>query len=134
MPMDAPSTYRLLADAVLVLHVGIVVFVVGGLPLIAVGHRRRWRWVQGWGFRVAHGAAIAVVVAQVWLDQVCALTTLESWLRQRAGDAPYAQSFVGHWLQRLLYHAAPAWVFTLAYTAFGLLVAWAWRACPPRRR
>jgi hypothetical protein len=113
-PMDAPSTYRVLADAVLVLHVGIVVFVVGGLPLIVVGHRRRWHGVDGWRFRIAHGAAIAVVVAQAWLDQVCALTTLESWLRGRAGDAPYAQSFVGHWLQRLPYHEAPPWVFTLA--------------------
>jgi len=36
---NGPPSYQLLADAVLALHVGIVVFVVGGLVLISV-HRR----------------------------------------------------------------------------------------------
>jgi hypothetical protein len=126
-----PETYRLLADAVLVVHFAIVVFVVAGLPAIVLGNRLGWRLVNSWTFRVAHLAAIGVVVAQAWLGAVCPLTTLESALRTAAGATPYAASFIEHWLQRLLFYEAPAWVFTVAYTAFGLAVAAAWWYFPP---
>ena len=125
--------YRLLADVVLSIHVAIVVFVVAGLALVVVGNRCRWAWVNGWGFRLAHLAAIAVVVAQAWLGVICPLTTLESWLRVRAQQAAYEGSFIEYWLQRILYYDAPAWVFTVGYTLFGLAVAAAWWRFPPRR-
>ena len=125
--------YRLLADAVLTLHFAVVVFVVGGLVAILAGRWLGWRWVGSWPFRVAHLAAIGYVAAQQWLGATCPLTTLEAWLRMQAGQAAYQASFVEHWLQRLLYYEAPGWVFTLAYTAFGLLVAATWWLLPPRR-
>ena len=127
------TTYRMLADLVLTVHFAIVVFVVAALPLIVVGNLRGWRFVNGWWFRLAHLAAIAVVVAQAWLGVVCPLTTLENWLRARAGQAVYESSFIEHWLTRLLFYAAPAWVFTAVYTAFGLAVAAAWWRFPPGR-
>ena len=52
--------------------------------------------------------------------------------RERAGDATYQGSFIAHWLQSLLYYEAPAWVFTLAYSLFGLIVAVTWVAVRPR--
>lgn len=125
--------YRLLADAVLLLHLAVVVFIVAGLAAIVLGNRRGWHWVNGWTFRLAHLIAIGVVVAQAWLGRVCPLTTLEAWLRARGGQATYGGSFVEHWVQRLLFYAAPSWVFTLAYTLFGLLVLAAWWLYPPRR-
>jgi len=126
--------YRALADAVLTLHVAIVLFVVGGLVLVLAGNRRGWRWVNGWGFRLAHLAAIGAVVSEAWLGIVCPLTTLEMWLRAQAGAPTYQGSFIEHWLQRVLYHDAAPWVFTLAYTLFGLAVAAAWWRYPPRPR
>ena len=128
--MDWP--YRLLADAVLMLHLAVVAFVLGGLLLVLAGKLRGWRWVQGWGFRLAHLAAIAVVVAQAWLGLVCPLTTLEMWLRAQTGASVYGGGFIEHWLQRLLYHDLPPWVFVLAYSLFGLLVLAAWVYVPPR--
>lgn len=125
--------YQLLADLVLLLHVLIVQFVVLGLPVIVIGNWRNWPWVNRRGWRYAHLAAIAVVVLQAWLGRYCTLTTLESDLRQLAGQAPYESSFVEHWLAQLIYYEAPMWVFTLAYTVFGLLVVWAWWRYPPRR-
>jgi len=122
----------LLADMVLLAHFGLVVFVVGGLAVILVGNLLGWRWVNNPWFRFAHIAAIAVVVAESWLGITCPLTTLESWLRTRAGAAPYGDSFIGHWLAALLFYDAPGWAFVLAYTAFGLLVAAAWWIFPPR--
>ena len=132
MPTSA-IPYRLLADAILVLHVGVVVFVVAGLLLIIVGNRLGWRRVNGWWFRIAHLSVIGIVVLQAWLGRLCPLTTLESWLRVRAGDAAYTQSFIEHWLQRLLYYEAPLWVFALAYTLFALLVIAVWIRYPPVR-
>jgi hypothetical protein len=132
--MLAPSTYRLLADVVLVLHLGVVAFVVGALLLIVLGSRRGWTWVTGLGFRLAHLAAIGVVVVQAWLGATCPLTTLESWLRVQAGAAGYERGFIEHWVTQLLFWDAPPWVFALGYTGFGLLVALAWWFLPPRRR
>ncbi len=125
--------WQLLADAVLTLHAGLVLFVVLGLGLILLGGGRGWRWVRNRWFRLAHLAAITVVVAQAWLGVICPLTTLEIWLRRRAGQGAYDGSFIEHWLQELLYYQAPAWVFIVLYTAFGSLVLASWWWVPPRR-
>ena len=123
-----------MANAVLVLHVAIVLFVVGGLVLVVLGNRRGWRWVNTWWFRLAHLGAIGVVVAEAWFGITCPLTTLEAWLRVQAGAPAYGgNGFIEHWLQRLLYYDAPPWVFTLGYSAVALLVLWAWWRYPPRR-
>lgn len=126
--------YQILADTVLTIHVAIVLFVVGGLVMVVTGHFRGWRWVSNPWFRLAHVIAIVIVVLQAWLGVLCPLTTLEVWLRSQAGEAGYSGSFVQYWLQELLYYQAPAWVFILAYTLFGLLVVLTWWYCPPRSR
>lgn len=126
--------HRWLADLVLVLHFAIVVFVVGGLVLVVVGNLRGWRWVNAWWFRIAHLAAIGVVVAQAWLGVTCPLTSLEMWLRAQAGAGTYSGGFIEHWVARLLYYHGPPWAFVLAYSLFGLVVAATWWRFPPRRR
>ncbi len=126
--------YQLLADVVLVVHFTVVVFVVGGLAVIVLGNRVGWRWVNRLWFRLAHLAAIAFVVLQSWLGQLCPLTILESWLRQQAGSAGYTRSFIEHWVQRIIFYEASPWAFTIIYTVFGLLVAAAWWYFPPQVR
>lgn len=133
--MASASTYQFLADAVLLLHFGVVLFVIGGLVLVVVGNLRGWwPWVNSLWFRLAHVLAIGIVVAQAWLGEVCPLTTLESWLRVKAGSPSYSKSFIEHWVQQLLFYEAPFWVFTLAYTVFGLLVLASWWYFPPRHK
>lgn len=105
--MNPSLPYQLLADAVLALHVAVVVFVVGGLVLVVAGNLRGWRWVNAWWFRLAHLAAILVVVAEAWFGVVCPLTTAEAWLRSQALAAAYSGGFIEHWLQRLLFYEAP---------------------------
>jgi hypothetical protein len=127
-----PLHFQLLADTVLLLHFGIAAFVVGGLVLVFAGNRCAWAWVNGWRFRVLHLAAVGVIVVESWMGVACPLTRLESWLRTRAGMDAYSQSFIEHWVQRVLFYDAPSWVFISVYTLFGLLVAAAWYLYPPR--
>ncbi len=130
--IDSPAAAGFAADVVLVVHALFVAFVVFGQAYVLAG------WMMGWNsagnawFRRLHLAAIAVVVFQAWIGLACPLTTLESGLRQDAGAAAYGQSFVAHWLSRLIYYDFPAWVFVAAYTLFGVLALICYWRFPPR--
>lgn len=126
------TLYRTLADVVLVVHVGFVVFVVFGLLLILLGGLLGWAWVRFPLFRLLHLLAIGQVVGQAWLGIICPLTTLEMWLREMAGDVTYQGTFIAYWLQKILFYQAPPWVFTLCYTLFGSLVVASWILVRPR--
>lgn len=130
---QAPFIYRTLADAVLVAHVGVVLFIVGGLALILAGGRLNWAWVRSRRFRAIHLAAIGYVVVTTWFGIECGLTSLEQSLRLKAGQTSFEGDFIAHWLSRILFYEAPPWAFILVYTAFGLLVLWSWIAVRPRR-
>ena len=131
--MTSGTPYLLLANAVLIVHVGVVLFIVGALVATLVGGWRRWRWVRNPWFRALHLAAIAYVALEAWLGIVCPLTTLELWLRHQGGQAVYDGDFIAFWLRKLLFYEAQPWVFTAAYTAFALLVALSWVLVRPRK-
>ena len=132
--MTESVTYSHLADGVLVLHTLFIGFVVLGLPLIFIGAKRGWHWVRNFRLRLLHLLAIAVVVAQAWMGVLCPLTDVEMLLRQRAGENSYSESFIQHWLHKLIYYEASMWVFTLVYTLFGVLVLLSWHIVRPQRR
>ena len=123
--------YQHLANAVLMLHVGIVLFILGGLVLTLAGAALRWQWVKNFWFRTLHLAGIAYIAMEAWLGIVCPLTTLELWLREQAGQSVYEGDFIAHWLRQLLFYEAPPWVFIAAYSAFGLLVLLSWLLVRP---
>lgn len=125
--------YFYLADAVLLIHFAIVVFVVGGLFLIVLGNLLHWPWVNRWLFRAFHLLAIVIVVAESWLAIECPLTTFENWLRIQAGQGIYQGSFIEHWIHQVMFYQASEWVFTVVYTSFALAVVAAWLRWPPLR-
>ena len=131
--MSAELLYLIAADAILLIHVLFVVFVVFGLLLIFAGKFLTWRWVHNFSFRLTHLVAIGVVVLQSWLGAICPLTVWEMNLRELAGDSVYEGSFIAHWLQTLLYYRAAEWVFALLYTLFAALVIASWYWVRPRR-
>ena len=126
--------YGLLADLVGLVHAAFVLFVVGGLVLILAGWRLRWRWTEAFAFRIAHLAAIAVVVLQTWLGELCPLTIWENQLRHLARQDGVGTSFISFWLDQLLYWRLPSWVFLAVYTAFAGLVLATFFWYPPKRR
>jgi hypothetical protein len=86
-------TYRILADAVLVLHLAFIVFaVLGGLAVLRVP---RLAWV--------HLPVAAWAAGIEFLGAVCPLTPLENRFRALGGEAGYRGGFVEHYLTALIY-------------------------------
>jgi len=88
-------TYRVLADAVLVLHLAFILFVVLGGFAVLRWPRLAWIHVPV----VLWGAAIEFYA---W---TCPLTPLEKWLREMGGEAIYSGGFIAHYLLAVIYPA-----------------------------
>ncbi len=130
--MNAAPFFLLAADAILLLHILFVAFVVIGLALILIGRALFRSLVRNPWFRLTHLASICVVVVQSWAGAMCPLTIAENGLRSRAGAAVYPGSFISRWLETILYYQAPEWVFIVCYTTFGILVLASWFWVRPR--
>ena len=87
--------FRLAADAVLSIHLAFILFALVGAVIAA-----RWRWipivhlpVAAWGFFVE------------LTGRICPLTNMENYLRIKAGQSGYTESFVEHYLIAIIYPA-----------------------------
>jgi hypothetical protein len=120
----------MIADAILVVHFGIVLFIVGGLVAVWVGAAFGWHWIRNPWFRYAHLGAIVFVAGEALVGMACPLTVWEDALR----GGGRAESFVGRWVRWLLFYEAPEWMFTAAYVAWATATLLTLRAVPPRRR
>ena len=83
----------LLADLVLVGHLGFIAFAVFGAFWAL-----RWSWSP-----LVHLPALAWAAYVEFSAGVCALTPLENSLRQAAGESGYSSSFIEHYLVPLIY-------------------------------
>jgi hypothetical protein len=129
------TTYSLIADFVLVIHFGIVAFVVLGLVAIWIGYALRWDWVRNFYFRAAHLAIMAVVASQALCDIACPLTIWERELRVLAGDGQhYEESFLQHWIHKVLFLSFSSNTFTIAYVVFFITLVLSLVVVRPRRR
>ena len=124
--------YPFLADLILVLHALFITFGILGFVLVLIGMFRRWDWIKNLWFRLSHLLAIGIVVAESWFGGICPLTAWESRLREAAGGVGYTESFIQHWLHKIVFYDFAPWVFTVAYTVFAILVLIVWVCVPPR--
>lgn len=85
--------YKLAADAVVVLHLAFVVFVVAGGLLVF-----RWRWTA-----ILHLPAVTWAVLLEFYGWLCPLTPLELTLREAGGETGYQGGFIEHYLLPILY-------------------------------
>ncbi len=100
---------RVLADAVLVLHLAFIAFVVlGGFVVL---RRPRLAWL--------HLPAAAWGAATEFLGIICPLTPLENRLRAQGGEAGYGGGFIEHYLTALIY---PGWLTREVQSLLGALV------------
>jgi hypothetical protein len=126
--------YGLLADVIVAIHVAYVSYVVVGQLAIFAGVVLRWQWIRNFWFRVTHLVAISIVAFEAIMNIPCPLTVWEARLRGLAGQEVSGETFMGRLLHSLLFYNWPAWVFTLLYVGFALLVLGTFIVAPPRRR
>ncbi len=104
--------YRALADAVVVLHLLFILFVLFGGLLV-------WRWPRGaW----LHVPAVIWGAFIEFSNGVCPLTPLENWLRSKGAGSGYHTSFIEHYLIPLIYPASLTPRLQLALGALVLII------------
>ena len=88
--------FRTLADAIVVLHLAFVIFVVLGGILVLRWPRLAWAHIPGaiWGAWIEFAG---------WM---CPLTPLENHLRELGGQVAYPSTFVEHYVLPVLYPAS----------------------------
>ena len=101
--------YKLAADAVVLLHLGFVLFVVAGGLLVF-----RWRWIA-----LLHLPAVTWAVLLEFRGWLCPLTPLETSLRVAGGQAAYSGGFIEHYILPVLY---PVELDTTLQIALGSVV------------
>ena len=121
--------YRLLADAVLVLHLAFVLFVAVGGFLVLKWPRLAWVHlpVVIWG---------GLIELTGW---ICPLTPLENLLRKAGGEAGYAGGFIDHYIIALIYPEGLTRTMQIALGAMVFVVntaiyVWVFHLRPRRRR
>ena len=104
--------YHWLANLVVVIHLGFVLFVVFGALLV-------FRWPR---------LAYLHVPAAIWgaliefFGWICPLTPLENYLRRLAGEGGYQGGFVDHYVTALIYPAGLSRTLQIVLGVFVLLV------------
>jgi hypothetical protein len=102
---------RLAADLVVVLHMGFIAFLLAGGFLA-------WRW---WGVAPVHVLALVVSSAIYLGGFACPLTALERYLRSLAGEQPYQDGFIAHYLVAPFYSGGMT--TALGYGIVALVIA-----------
>ena len=87
--------YRLLADAIIIIHLIFILFVISG-GLLAL-RNKRWS--------IVHLPAVIWAAAIEFKGWICPLTPLENWFREKGGNAIYQGDFIEHYLLPIIYPA-----------------------------
>ena len=118
--------YTWLAVALLIAHLGFILFVVlGGLLVL---RRPKLAWV--------HIPAVLWGVFSEYFGVICPLTPLENTLRRLGGEAGYQGGFIEHYLMAAIYPQGLAREHQFVLGTFALLVNIAvyWRLAIIRQR
>jgi Protein of Unknown function (DUF2784) len=116
--------YSLAADAVVVFHFAWILFLAGGF---LIGRRVRWMmWLHISGL-------VYSILLQIF-SWICPLTYLEVWLRDRAGSGFHSESFIAHYLEKIIYlEVPPSFILFLTLLVIGISAAVYSRAIPMGR-
>jgi Protein of Unknown function (DUF2784) len=140
-----------MADVVVALHFGFVLFVVGLELLILIGWPLGWRWTRNFWLRLLHLVCIEIVVGQAVVALECPLASVERDLRGplrpgEPGDADLPEGHYGkarlnylegaspmaRFCHNMVFHSIPKPMYRYVVTPFGLLVLLTWVGVPPR--
>lgn len=126
----------LLADIILVVHFLIAAYLTLGLPVIWLGRFAGWQFVRNPWFRYSHVGFMGFVFLESMAGIFCPLTIWEGTLRRMAGQAGAGggESFIAHWMGKLLFHDFDETYFTIAYGLFFVMVTLTLLLVPVQRK
>jgi hypothetical protein len=120
----------ILAQAILAVHVAIILFNLFGLIAVPLGAFCRWQFVRVRWWRVLHLVLLGTVALQAVAGRACILTL---WQDAVATGAASPTPLIMGWVNRMIYWPLPIWVFAALYVlVFGYALALLWLV-PPRR-
>ena len=125
--------YSFLADIIVVIHLSYACFVLFGLLAIIIGVSCGWIWVKNFTFRVIHLVCTVFVPLETIIRIACPLTTLENFFLRASGAEGYSRSFIGNFINKILFYEAPEWIFAMIYVALAILVVVYFILFPPVR-
>lgn len=127
--------YRVLADIILIVHLLYVIFAVGGEIAVLLGGFFKWKFIRKLSFRVIHLVSVIIVAIEASIGVICPLTEWEYQLRVLAGQYIEADmTFIGRIIRKVMFYNFPAWVFTLSYILFAILVVITLITLPPEKK
>ncbi len=95
---------KILADAIIVLHLLFIVFMLLGFLLTLYSIFFRNKFFDRWLFRSLHVSGIFYVASLSVMGKFCPLTVLENELRLKyEASAAYSGYFTVHYLEKLVY-------------------------------
>ena len=124
--MDGSFIYRMLADAVVIVHLGFIVFVMAGGVLAVFFPKIIW----------IHLPCVVWGIVVELAGYVCPLTPLENLFREMSGKGRYSGDFVMHYIEPLIYPEGLTREIQVVLAALVILVntgTYGWLAFRKRR-
>jgi hypothetical protein len=119
----------IIVQAVLAVHVTVILFNVFGLVAVPIGAICNWRFVHIRWWRVLHLLSLTAVAAQALAGR-CFLTIWQNDLTARAQPAT---PLIVRWIDQLVYWRLPIWMFAALYVlVFAYALALLWVVRPQR--
>ena len=136
--------YRILADLIVLVHFGWIVFMVVGffftawaVAAVYIFHcRNGWeqRFLDRWVLRTVHFAGIIYVTILAVMQEYCPLTSLENFLRYRHDPGTtYPGGFLIYYIERLVYPNLPFQTIMIPTVAIAVLSVLLYVLCPPKK-
>jgi len=136
--------YKILADLIVVLHFGWILFMLWGFFLTLYSVIRLYvfrspsafcvHFMDRWIFRTVHLSGIAFVALLAALGKYCPLTVWEYQLRSRYDPAlTYPGSFIARWIERLVYPDVHPLMIVIPTIGVALFTVLAYFLRPPEK-
>ena len=119
----------MIADIVLIIHFFIVLFITTGFALIPIGYKLDWGWIANIQYRIVHSGLMVFITLETLLGITCPLTSLENSLR----GMYRSQTFVGYWLEQIVYWDLPSQFFLILYCVFLGWTILMWKLFPTKK-
>ena len=120
-----------IADLILILHFGIVLFITSLFFLIPVGYKFNWIFTKNIKVRVFHAGLMTFVTIETFLGMACPLTYLENYFLNENENEN--KLFLSYWLNKIIYWDLPSYFFLIMYLICLVWTFIMWYIFPPKK-